>query len=178
MTEEAIPGFVQVPFSITRFENSIYWYIKGLLWQCLIIWLCFRQYCSWMALTLFLLSLLSFSLSIAQRSTCFRYYLTYMRKMLIKMLITMFVFLTMEMSSSDDYNFLKLFSYIRCIFTNGKNLVFPWLRSRSAMQSHLIFWKCSKLSCLDPPTPPHKHPPSLNLESYVVTFVLQRKLFD
>ena len=110
MTEEAIPGFVQVPFSITRFENSIYWYIKGLLWlwQCLIIWLCFRQYCSWMALTLFLLSLLSFSLSIAQRSTCFRYYLTYMRKMLIKMLITMFVFLTMEMSSSDDYNFLKI----------------------------------------------------------------------
>ena len=59
-----------------------------------------------MALTLFLLSLLSFSLSIAQRSTCFRYYLTYMRKMLIKMLITMFVFLTMEMSWSDDYIFL------------------------------------------------------------------------
>ena len=32
--------------------------------------------------------------------------LTYMRKMLIKMLITMFVFLTMEMSWTDDYIFL------------------------------------------------------------------------
>ena len=32
--------------------------------------------------------------------------LTYMRKMLIKMLIIMFVFLTMEMSWSDDYIFL------------------------------------------------------------------------